>query len=49
LAYGGQKLELSLATGKSWSFRLRRAKAGALAYGGQKLELSLSVPDMGLN
>jgi hypothetical protein len=54
LAYDGQKLELWLTAGKSWSFGLRQAKAGAfaydgqakagaLAYGGQKLELSLTT------
>jgi hypothetical protein len=41
--YGGQKLELSLTRGKSWSLRLQRAKAGAFAYSGQKLELSLTA------
>src|ERR1700730_18242286 len=30
--YGGEKLELLLTAGKSWSFRLQRAKAGAFAY-----------------
>src|SRR3984893_9659232 len=41
--YGGQKLELSLTRGKSWSLRLQRGKAGAFAYSGQKLELSLTA------